>query len=165
MKRLLACRSIAGFVVNTLDLEAKSDRPPRLAAILADRYKLSGLGLSPAVHAQLDSMYDANRNPKLSQMIDLAGLGLAESAHAQLDSMYADPKEISASQKAAWLGLELSPAALVELDSYEDHHMTFGMGDTTRDRYGGREVDLTYTIGKNQRVVRIPKQSLAIGKG
>ena len=123
------------FVVNTLDLEAKSDRPPRLA----DRYKLSGLGLSPAVHAQLDSMYDANRNPKLSQMIDLAGLGLAESAHAQLDSMYADPKEISASQKAAWLGLELSPAALAELDSYEDHHMTFGMGDTTRiDTAGGK---------------------------
>ena len=40
-----------------LDLEAKWDRLPRLA----DRYKLSGLGLSPAVHAQLDSMYDAHR--------------------------------------------------------------------------------------------------------
>ena len=128
------------FLVNTLDLEAKSDGPPRLA----DRYKLSGLGLSPAVHAQLDSMYDANRNPKLSQMIDLAGLGIAESAHAQLDSMYADPKEISASQKVAWLGLELSPAALAELDSYEDHHMTFGMGDTTRiDTAGGK---LTFNV-------------------
>ena len=123
------------FLVNTLDLEAKSDGPPRLA----DRYKLSGLGLSPAVHAQLDSMYDANRTSKLSQMIDLAGLGLAESAQYQLDSMYADPKEISASQKAAWLGLELSPVALAELDSYEDHRMTFGMGDTTRiDTAGGK---------------------------
>ena len=116
------------FLVNTLDLEAKLDGPPRLA----DRYKLSGLGLSPTVHAQLDSMYDANNPPRLSQMIDLAGLGIVESAQAQLDSMYADPKEISASQKAAWLGLELSPAALAELDSYEDHNMTFGMEDTTR---------------------------------
>ena len=96
-------REYRSFLENTLELEAKSDRPPRLA----DRYKLSGLGLSPA-------------------------------AHAQLDSMYADPKEISASEKAAWLGLELSPAALAELDSYEDHHMTFGMGDTTRiDTTGG----------------------------
>ena len=42
------------FVVNALDLEvdnAGEDRPSRLA----DRYKLSGLGLSPAVHARLDS--------------------------------------------------------------------------------------------------------------
>ena len=116
------------FLVNTLALEAKLDGPPRLA----DRYKLSGLGLSPAVHAQLDSMYEANRKPKLSQMIDLAGLGLSEVAQAQFDSMYADPKEISASQKAVWLGLELSPAALAELDSYEDHHMTFGVEDTTK---------------------------------
>ena len=123
------------FVVNALDLEvdnAGEDRPSRLA----DRYKLSGLGLSPAVHARLDSMYNANiqphAHPKLSQMIDLAGLGLAESAYARLDSMYENHKEISASEKAAWLGLELSPAALAELDSYEDHHMTFGMEDTTR---------------------------------
>ena len=116
------------FLVNTLDLEAKLDGPSRLA----DRYKLSGLGLSPAVHAQLDSMYDANNPPRLSQMIDLAGLEIVESAQAQLDSMYADPKEISASKKAAWLGLELAPTALAELDSYEDHNMTFGMEDTTR---------------------------------
>ena len=47
------------FLVNTLALEAKLDGPPKLA----DRYKLSGLGLSPTVHAQLDSMYDANSHP------------------------------------------------------------------------------------------------------
>ena len=123
------------FVVNALDLEvdnAEEDRPYRLA----DRYKLSGLGLSPAVHARLDSMYNADiqthAHPKLSQMIDLSGLGLAESAYARLDSMYENHKEISASEKAAWLGLELSPAALAELDSYEDHRMSFGMTDTTR---------------------------------
>ena len=122
------------FLVNTLALEAKLDGPPKLA----DRYKLSGLGLSPAVHAQLDSMYDANRVPKLSQKIDLAGLGLSEVARSQLDSMYADPKEISPSEKAVWLGLELSPAALAELDSYEGHRMSFGVEDTTKiDTTGG----------------------------
>ena len=123
------------FLVNTLALEAKPDGPPKLA----DRYKLSGLGLSPTVHAQLDSMYDANSHPKLSQKINLSGLGLSEVAQAQLDSMYADPKEISASEKAAWLGLELSPAALAELDSYEDHLMSFGVEDTTKiDTTGGK---------------------------
>ena len=120
------------FLVNTLALEAKPDGPPRLA----DRYKLSGLGLSPTVHAQLDSMYDANRKPRLSQMIDLSGLGLSEPAQAQLDSMYEDPKEIRASEKAAWLGLELSPTALAELDSYEDYSVF--LGDTTKtDTTGG----------------------------
>ncbi len=124
------------FVVNALDLEvdnalAEEERRP---SRLADRYKLSGLGLSPAVHARLDSMYNANirLRPKLSERIDLSGLGLAESAQARLDSMYENRKKISASKKAAWLGLELSPAAQAELDSYEDHHMTFGMEDTTR---------------------------------
>ena len=121
------------FLVNTLALEAKSDGMPRLA----DRYKLSGLGLSPTVHAQLDSMYDANSHPKLSQMIDLAGLGLSESAQAQLDSMYEDPQKASASEKAAWLGLDLPPAALAELDSYEDH--STAISDTTKtDTTGGR---------------------------
>ena len=122
------------FLVNTLALEAKLDGMPRLA----DRYKLSGLGLSPTVHAQLDSMYEANTPPKLSQKIDLAGLGLSEVARSQLDSMYADPKGISASEKAVWLGLELSPAALAELDSYEEHRMSFGVEDTTKiDTAGG----------------------------
>ena len=126
------------FVVNALDLEVDNARAlegeERRPSRLADRYKLSGLGLSPAVHARLDSMYNADIHihPKLSQMIDLSGLGLAETTYARLDSMYENHKEISASEKATWLGLELSLAALVELDSYEDHHMTFGMEDTTR---------------------------------
>ena len=109
------------FLVNILELAKKSDRPPRLA----DRYKLSGLGLSPAVHARLDSMYDANNPPRLSQMIDLAGLGLSASAQSQLDSMYEDPKKISASETAAWWELELSPAAQSQLDSYENHRTRF----------------------------------------
>ena len=81
------------FVVNALDLEAKWDRPPRLA----DRYKLSGLGLSPAIHAQLDSMYDAHRRapklshggPRLWQKIDLSGLGLSPDIQSQLYSILA----------------------------------------------------------------------------
>ena len=109
------------FLVNILELEAKSDRPPRLA----DRYKLSGLSLSPAVHARLDSMYDANNPPRLSQMIDMAGLGVSASAQARLDSMYEDPKEISASETAAWWELELSPAAQSQLDSYENRRTRF----------------------------------------
>ena len=129
------------FVVNALDLEvdnAGEDRPSRLA----DRYKLSGLGLSPAVHARLDSMYNANIHihPKLSQKIDLSGLGLAETAYARLDSMYENRKKTSASKKAAWLGLELSPAAQVELDSYgEEYAAAPSREDTTKiDTTGGR---------------------------
>ena len=81
------------FVVDALDLEAKWDRPPRLA----DEYKLSGLGLSPAVHAQLDSMYDAHRRAarpsheaaRPSQKIDLSGLGLSPDIQSQLYSILA----------------------------------------------------------------------------
>ena len=122
-----------GFLVNTLALEVKSDGLPRLA----DRYKLSGLGLSESVRARLDSMYDANNPLRLSQMINLSGLDLSESSQAQLDSMYENPKEVSASEKAAWLGLELSPAAQAQLDAYEKHSVF--LTDTTRtDTTGGR---------------------------
>ena len=124
------------FVVNALDLEvdnalAEEERRP---SRLADRYKLSGLGLSPAVHARLDSMYNANihLHPKLSERIGLSGLGLAESAQARLDSMYENRKKISASEKAAWLGLELSPVAQAELDSYKDYITVYSREDTTR---------------------------------
>ena len=121
------------FLVNTLALEAKSDGLYRLS----DSYKLSGLDLSESIRARLDSMYDANIDPSLSQKIDLSGLGLSESAQAQLDSMYENPKETSASEKAAWLGLELSPAAQAQLDSYEDYSIF--LGDTTKtDTTGGR---------------------------
>ena len=120
------------FLENILALEAKSDRPPRLS----DMYKLSGLGLSPAIRVQLDSMYDPYRVPKLSQKINLSELNLSEIAQAQLDSIYEDPKEISVSEKAAWLGLELSLAAQAQLDSYEKHSIY--ISDTTRiDTTGG----------------------------
>ena len=138
------------FVVNALDLEvdnAGEDRPSRLA----DRYKLSGLGLSPAVHARLDSMYNADiqihAHPKLSQKIDMAGMGLAESTHAQLDSIYEyeHHKKIIASEMAAWFGVELSPATRAELDSYGEEYITaYSSEDTVRiDTTGGR---LTFHI-------------------
>ena len=91
-EKAIGVRGYRSFLVSTLDLEAKWDRPPRLS----DRYKLSGLGLSPAVHAQLDSMYDAHRAPRLShgaprlsQKIDLAGLGLSPDIQSQLYSILA----------------------------------------------------------------------------
>ena len=99
-EKAIGVRGYRWFVVDALDLEAKWDRPPRLA----DRYKLSGLGLSPAVHAQLDSMYDAHRRaarpsheaarpshgaPRASQKIDLSGLGLSPDIQSQLYSVLA----------------------------------------------------------------------------
>ena len=50
-------------------------------------------------------MYDANRELRLSQMIDLSGLGLSEAAQAQLDSMYEAPQETCASEKARLVGI------------------------------------------------------------
>ena len=127
-EKAIGVREYRWFLVNTLDMEAKSDRPSRLA----DRYKLSGLGLSPAIHAQRDSMYHANSHPRLSQMIDLAEVGLAEETHARLDSMYRNPVRLKVSEKAAWFGLELSPAAQAELDSYKEHITAYSREDTVR---------------------------------
>ena len=143
-EKAIGVREYRWFVVNALDLEVdnalaleEEHRPSRLA----DRYKLSGLGLSESVHARLDSMYNADIriHPKLSQMIDLSGLELAESAQARLDSIYENRKKISASEKAAWLGLELSPAAQAELDSYGEEYVAApSRKDTTRiDTTGG----------------------------
>ena len=134
-------------VDNALELEAEEHRPSRLA----DRYKLSGLGLSPAVHARLDSMYNADIriHPKLSERIDLSGLGLAESVQARLDSMYEDRKKISASEKAAWLGLELSPAAQAQLDSYGEEYITaHSREDTVRIDTTGGELTLNIPSAK-----------------
>ena len=105
------------FVENALDLDVKSYRPTRLS----DKYKLSGLGLSPAVLAQLDSMYEANRVPRLSETIDLAGLGLAEGAQSQLDSTYQNRFQnrqlFKPSQRVDLAALGLSPAVQSQLDS------------------------------------------------
>ncbi len=144
-EKAIGVREYRWFVVNALDLEVDNalalEEEEHTPYRLADRYKLSGLGLSESVHARLDSMYnvDLRIHPKLSQMIDLSGLKLAESAQARLDSIYENRKKISASKKAAWLGLELSPAAQAELDSYGEEYVAApSRKDTTRiDTTGG----------------------------
>ena len=144
-EKAIGVREYRWFLVKILDMEAKDmeaeeHRPSRLA----DRYKLSGLGLSESVHARLDSMYRANSPPRLSQMIDLAEVGLAEETHARLDSMYRNAGHVKASEKAAWFGLELSPAAQAELDSYKDYITAYSREDTVRiDTTGG---ELTFNI-------------------
>ena len=137
------------FVVNALDLEVDNEAEGHRPSRLADMYKLSGLGLSPAVHARLDSMYNADiqthAHPKLSQKIDMAGIGLAESTHAQLDSIYEyeHHKKIIASEMAAWFGVELSPATQAELDSYGEEYITaYSREDTVRIDTTGGELTL-----------------------
>ena len=66
-------------------LDSLAKEPPKLSA----KIDLSGLGLSEAALAQLDSMYEHRQPLKLSAKIDLSGLGLSEAALAQLDSIYA----------------------------------------------------------------------------
>ena len=61
---------------------------------LSTKVDLSGLELSAAAQAQLDSMYSMYQNSpplKLSQRIDLAALGLSSTVQAQLDSIFAGP--------------------------------------------------------------------------
>ena len=67
-------------------LDSLAKEPPKLSA----KIDLSGLELSEAAQAQLDSMYEHRRPLGLSAKIDLSGLGLSEAAQAQLDSIYAD---------------------------------------------------------------------------
>ena len=137
-EKAIGVRGYRIFLESALGLEAKRDRRSRLA----DRYKLSGLGLSESVHAQLDSMYRANSPPRLSQMIDLAAVGLAEETYAQLDSMYRNAGRVKASEKTAWLGLELSPAAQAELDSYKDYITAYSREDTVKIDTTGGELTL-----------------------
>ena len=144
-EKAIGVREYRWFVVNALDLEV-DNATERRSYRLADRYKLSGLGLSPAVHARLDSMYDADihthDHPKLSQMIDLVGIGLAESTHSQLDSIYEyeHHKKIIPSEMVAWFGVELSSVAQAELDSHGENYITaYSSEDTVRiDTTSGR---------------------------
>ena len=66
-------------------LRSLAKEPPKLSAKL----DLSGLGLSDAAQAQLDSLYEHRQPLGLSAKLDLSGLGLSEAVQAQLDSIYA----------------------------------------------------------------------------
>ena len=158
-EKAIGVREYRWFVVNALDLEVDNETEGHRSYRLSDMYKLSGLGLSPATHARLDSMYNANMqthtHPKLSQMIDLAGIGLTESTHAQLDSIYEyeHHKKIIASEMAAWLGLELSEAAQAEIDAYKDYITGHSREDTVRIDTTGGELTFYIPSAKTQRVV------------
>ena len=69
----------------SVPLSSLAKEPPKLSAKL----DLSGLGLSDAALAQLDSLYEHRQPLGLSAKLDLSGLGLSEAAQAQLDSIYA----------------------------------------------------------------------------
>ena len=56
---------------------------------LSEKVDLSGMGLSSASQAQLDSMYEHRQPLRLSEKVDLSGLGLSAAVQAQLDSIYA----------------------------------------------------------------------------
>ena len=77
--------SYHAFLVGTVNRELEeTPKPYRLYEL----YDLSGLDLSEETEAQLDSMYQANRWPRLSQMVDLSAVGLSPAALAQLDSFF-----------------------------------------------------------------------------
>ena len=76
------------FLERTLGWEYEKRFAER-SPTLSERYDLSGLELSEATQAQLDSLYEKEgRQPVLSKMVDLSAVGVAASAHAQLDSLY-----------------------------------------------------------------------------
>ena len=56
---------------------------------MSEKVDLSGMGLSSASQAQLDSMYEHRQPLRLSEKVDLSGLGLSAAVQAQLDSIYA----------------------------------------------------------------------------
>ena len=73
------------FLDSTLSWGEDRDRAPKLSKM----YDLSGLELSDAAQAQLDSLYEKDgRQPVLSKMVDLSGFGVAASAQAEVDSLY-----------------------------------------------------------------------------
>ena len=74
------------YIPRGVRLDSLAKEPPKLSA----KIDLSGLGLSDAAQAQLDSLYEHRQPLKLSAKIDLLGLGLSDAAQAQLDSIYAD---------------------------------------------------------------------------
>ena len=80
---------------------------------------MSGLELSEATHAQLDSLYEKEgRQPVLSKMVDLSAVGVAEDAHAQLDSLYEkEGRWLKLSERYDLSAFGVSEDAHAQLDS------------------------------------------------
>ena len=96
------------FLERTLGWEYQKGFAER-SPTLSERYDLSGLELSEATHAQLDSLYEKEgRQPVLSKMVDLSAFGVSEGSHAQLDSLY---EKSDRSLNFYWLSEEEKPRA------------------------------------------------------
>ncbi|MCY3665067.1 MAG: TlpA disulfide reductase family protein [Gemmatimonadetes bacterium] len=92
------------YIPRGVRLDSLAKEPPKLSA----KIDLSGLGLSEAAQAQLDSLYEHRQPLELSAKIDLSGLGLSEAAQAQLDSIYAGKRQ--------WFGPTRSDLAKEKLE-------------------------------------------------
>ena len=103
------------FLTRTLDWEL--DKAPRSSAP-SEICALLGLALSEETVVQLDSLYEANRWPKLSKMIDLSAVGLSPASQAQLESLYEKKKALKLSQMFDLSALGLSQTAQAEHDSF-----------------------------------------------
>ena len=148
------------FVARTLGWEYDNEFEER-PLTLSVRYDLSGLELSEATHAQLDSLYEkSGRQPVLSKMVDLSVVGLSTSAQAQLDSLY--------EKSGRWLKLSeqfdlsvfgLSTSAQAQLDSlYEKSDRALNMYPSEEEK---PRVDTT----DGELVFHIPRSvSLQLGK-
>ena len=106
------------FLERTLGWEYQKGFAER-SPTLSERYDLSGLELSEATHAQLDSLYEKDgRQPVLSKMVDLSAVGVAESAHAQLDSLYEkDGRWLKLSERYDLSAFGVAESAHAQLDS------------------------------------------------
>ena len=103
------------FLARTLDWEL--DKPPRASAP-SEICAMLGLALSAATEAQVDARYEANRWPKLSQLVDLSAVRLSPAAQAELDSLHKKKSSLKLSQMFDLAKLGLSEAAQAEFDSF-----------------------------------------------
>ena len=103
------------FLDSALSWGEDRDRAPKLSKM----YDLSGLELSDAAQAQLDSLYEEDgRQPVLSKMVDLSGFGVAASAQAEVDSLYEeDGRWLKLSDQYDLSAFGVAESAQAQLDS------------------------------------------------
>ena len=117
------------FLERTLSWEYQkgfAERSPKLSEL----HDLSGLELSEATHAQLDSLYEKDgRQPVLSKMVDLSVVGLSASAQVQLDSLYEkDGRWLKLSEQYDLSAFGVAESAQAQFDSlYEKSDRSFNI--------------------------------------
>ena len=126
-ERAIGTGEYSTFLERTLDWESGKEKPKPLT--LSDMYDFSGLELSDAAQAQLDSLYERDgRKPSLSKVVDLSALGLSDSEQVQLDSLYANRRSLRLSERFDLSKFDLSDAALAQLDAfYQRSDQSFGI--------------------------------------